>query len=408
MHEAELRPALFIDFGLQRDPAMVPATLTSMLGISVTYDDPTPYLMTFLRDNRMLLIFDNCEHIIEAVAALAAGILRAAPHVHVLGTSREAFKVAGEQIYRLAPLPVPPEIPDITASIARSSPAVQLFIERATASGARLDLSDAEVTIIAGICGKLDGLALAIELAAGRVAAYGLQRTLHCSASGLPCPGKAIVPHHPDKGRCRLQWTGASIFSEPERVVLLRLSVFVGPFDIDAALDVVAGPNIDDMAFFSTIDGLVAKSMIAARPLGATMQYQLLDTTRTYLLKTAAADPELVDLPARHANHYHRWLGRIRMEWPDQPTMDDRLQYLRGLNNVLAALEWCFEAEGNGRLGVALAAAAAPAFFAMSLLSECQHRSQSAIVALEGSTRGARTEMRLQAALGLEPFFAGA
>ena len=123
------------------------------------------------------MILDTCEHLVEAVATLAASIIDAAPQVHILATSREALRVESEHIYRLDALACPPDDPGLTAAIVQTFPATQLFVERAAASGARLDVSDAEAMLVASICRKLDGVALAIELAARRVESYGLQQT---------------------------------------------------------------------------------------------------------------------------------------------------------------------------------------------------------------------------------------
>jgi DNA-binding winged helix-turn-helix (wHTH) protein len=157
---------LFVDLGMLGDPDLVTTAVASMLGLSVQSNDATPNIIAYLRNKRMLLILDTCEHLVEAVATLAASVIDAAPQVHVLATSREALRVEGEHIYRLDALACPPDDPGVTAAVVRTFPATQLFVERAVASGAHLDVSDAEAPIVASICRKLDGVALAIELAA--------------------------------------------------------------------------------------------------------------------------------------------------------------------------------------------------------------------------------------------------
>jgi predicted ATPase len=175
--EAFAGAVLFVDLSMLGDPDLVATVVASMLGLSVQSDDATPSLIAYLRDKRILLVLDTCEHLIEAVAALASSIFTAAPQVHILATSREALRVDGEQVYRLDPLACPPEDVGLTAAVAQTFSAPKLFVERAVASGARLDLSDAEAAIVVGICRKLDGVALAIELAARRVEADGLHQT---------------------------------------------------------------------------------------------------------------------------------------------------------------------------------------------------------------------------------------
>src|SRR5262249_19172982 len=154
--------------------------------------------------------------------------------------------------------------------------------------------------------------------------------------------------------------------SEVEQAVLRRLAVFVGHFTIEAALEVVTTPAIDQTLVFRAIDGLVAKSMVAARPAGAMMRYRLLHTTRTYALRTSAGDAESAELAARHAAYDTRWLEEAGRDWPMLSSAAQRALLLAGLANVRAALEWSFGPGGNVQVAVRLAAAAAPVLLAMS------------------------------------------
>lgn len=392
---------LFADLGMLSDPALVATTVASMLGLAVQSDDATPSLIAYLRDKRMLLILDTCEHLIEAVAALAAKIFMAAPQVHILATSREALRVEGEHVYRLDPLACPPDDAGLTAAATRAFPATQLFVERALASGARLDLSDAEAAIVVAICRKLDGVALAIELAARRVEAYGLQQTAALLDQRLTLLwlGPRTAPSRQRTLQATLDWS-YGLLSELERIVLCRLAVFVGHFTLDAALAVVTSATVDQASVFDAIDSLVAKSMVATRPIGAMMRYRLLDTTRAYVIESKVDDAELGDLVVRHAAYYRRWLEQSGADWQTLSTGTERSPYFAALNNVRAALEWCFGANGNVEVGIRLAAAAAPVFLAMSLLPECHRWSERAILALDDDSRDGAEEMHLQAALG--------
>jgi predicted ATPase/DNA-binding winged helix-turn-helix (wHTH) protein len=404
--EAFAEGVLFVDLGVMRDPNLVPASIASMLGLSVQSDDATPGLIAYLRDRRLLLILDTCEHLIEAAATLAARIFLAAPQVHILATSREALRVEGEHIYRLATLACPPDDPGLTAAIVQTFPATQLFLERAAASGARLDLSEADAAIVARICRKLDGVTLAIELAATRVAAYGLHQTAELldQRLNLLWVGQRTAPPRQKTLQATLDWS-YGLLSEGERAVLRRLAVFVGNFTIDAALAVVTSSTIDQELVFGALDSLVAKSMVATRPLGTTMRYRLLDTTRAYALEIAADAAELTELATRHAHYYRRRLSRIAPETPALSDAAERMPLLAGLNNVRAALEWCFDTGGNAEIGVELAAAAAPVFSALCLLTECHRWSERAILALKDEARGSCEEMHLQAAMGLSLMF---
>ncbi|TIQ77343.1 MAG: transcriptional regulator, partial [Mesorhizobium sp.] len=162
---------------------------------------------------------------------------------------------------------------------------------------------------------------------------------------------------------------------------------------------------MDEALVFNAIDSLVAKSMVAARPAGATMRYRLLDTTRAYALQFEVQDAELTELAARHATYCLRWLEDTGNEWPTLSSASQRSLHLAGLANVRGALDWCFGSNGDARLGIRLAAAAAPLFLSMSLLTECHRWSSRAIFALDNSMRNGREEMHLQAALGVSLMF---
>lgn len=400
--EAFAGSVLFVDLGTLSDPKLAATVVASMLGLSVQSDDATPGLIAFLKSKRILLILDTCEHLLEAVAALVASIMEAVPQVHVLATSREALQIEGEHVYRLDALACPPDAPGLTAAAVHEFPATQLFVERAVASGARLEVSDVEAPIVANICRKLDGVALAIELAARRVDSYGLQQTAALLDQRLTLRwlGSRKAPPRQKTLQATLDWS-YELLSELERVVLRRLAVFVGDFTLDAALEVVASATLDRSAVFGAIDSLVAKSMVVTRPIGAIMRYRLLDTTRAYVLGISIDDAETADLAVRHATYYRRWLEQYGAEWPTLAKGVAPAPHFAAINNVRAALEWCFGVNGNTEVGVALASTAAPVFSAMSLLTECHRWAEQAIGALNDATRGGLEEMHLQAALGL-------
>jgi len=393
---------LFVDLGASTDPGFVVTSLASILGLSSPVDNPIARVTAYLRDKRLLLILDNCEHLIDATADLAARIFEAAPHVHILATSRERLRVDGEHVFRLEPLALPPEESEHTAAQIEMFPATQLFVQRARAAGAVFDLSGMNAAIVADICRKLDGLPLSIELAAGRVASYGLQRTavLLDQQINSEWQGQRNAPARQRTLRATLDWS-YSLLSETERIVLRRLAVFIGQFTIEAALAIVTCPTIAEGLLFDAIDGLVMKSMVAARPVGAMMRYRLMDTTRAYMREFGTEDRGLADVSARHAVYYRGWLQETGSEWAALSNAAERAPHLTGIGNVRAALEWCFGADGNAKIGIELATAAMPVFTAMSLYAECHRWSEQAIGALDETTRGSSEEMHLQAALGI-------
>src|SRR5271156_3890981 len=165
----------FIDLAALTDPQLVPTAVASALGLVVQTQDPVVGLLAFIGDRKILLVLDNCEHVIGVAAALAERLVSEAPQAHILATSREALRVEGEHVHLLYSLDCPPEGAGLTASEALQYPAAQLFMERATASGHGGALSDIDAPIVGGICRRLDGIALAIELAAGRVGCVGIR-----------------------------------------------------------------------------------------------------------------------------------------------------------------------------------------------------------------------------------------
>ncbi|SDH89746.1 Predicted ATPase [Bradyrhizobium sp. Rc2d] len=391
---------LFVDLSMLSDPGLVATGVASTLGLSVQSQDVTSSLIAYLRDKYLLLVLDTCEHLIAAVATLAAAIFESAPQVHILATSRETLQVDGEYVYRLDPLAYPRDDGELSADLVRTFPATQLFVERAMASGATLAFDDSDAAAVARICQKLDGVALAIELAARRVDVYGLHQTEALLDQRLAqlWTGPRTAPARQRTLQATLDWS-YGLLSETERMVLLRLAIFVGNFPLDAALAVVAGDGLDQADVFAAIDSLVAKSMVATRSLGTAMRYRLLDTTRAYARDMEADAQETTALAVRHARYYREWLVQAGSEWSNLMSGAERAPYFAAVSNVRAALEWCFGPNGDLRTGVELATAAAPVFLAMSLLPECHHWSERALAAGESMSKS--EEMHLRAGLGI-------
>jgi predicted ATPase/DNA-binding winged helix-turn-helix (wHTH) protein len=392
---------LFVDLSMVSDPTLVGTIVASLLGLSVQSENAAPSIIAYLRNRRILLILDTCEHLIEPVAAFASSIFASAPNVHILATSREALQVDGENVYRLDALAYPPEGTGLTAEAARTFPAVQLFVERARASGAQLHFSDDEAPVVANICRRLDGVALAIELAARRVETYGVHGTAELLDQRLALSwlGPRSAPPRQRTLHATMDWS-YSLLSELERSILRRLAVFVGHFTLDA-VTTVCGYDVSQKDILNTIDSLIAKSMVATRPVGIVMSYRLLDTTRAYALDIQIDETEARDLAMRHATYCIEWLEQRGRDWSTFSSGLERTSHFASMNNVRTALEWCFGEDGNARLGIRLAAAAAEIFLAMSLLPECHRWSQRGLIALDAETVGSSDEMRLQAGLGV-------
>src|SRR5262245_45478555 len=273
----------FVDLAPLTDPLLVPSALAFVLGVAIRSDDPIPGLVASLRDKKMLLVFDSCEHVLNVAVSLAEQVLRGAPGVHILATSREVMRAEGERVQRLGPLGVPATTAGLTAADALAYPAVQLFVERATESLDTFELTDAEAEVVADVCRRLDGIALAIELAAGRVDAFGVKGlAAHLDDRFRLLTGgrRTALPRHQTLS-ATLDWSYEQL-PEPERVVLRRLAVLAGGFTLDAARAIAAGPDIDAGTIDEHVANLVAKSLVTADIGDGVLHYRLLETTRAY------------------------------------------------------------------------------------------------------------------------------
>ena len=387
-----------IDLAPLSDARLVPSALAAVLGLEIRSEDPLPGLIAFLRDKRMLLVLDNCAHVVDAAAALAIAVLRNAPGVHLLATSREPLRTEGEHVYRLSPLASPPASARLTAAEALGFPAVQLFVERAMASVDEFELSDADVPFVIDICRKLDGLPLAIEFAAARVETFGIHSLaahLDERLKLLTGSRRTAVPRHRTLSAA-LDWS-YQLLSAAEQRVLRRLAIFAGGFTLDAAGAIAADAAQTESEIIDQVGELAAKSLVAVDVGGAEPRLRLLETTRVYALTKLAESGEFAALGRRHAEYYRDLLEAV----PDSSKGNDPVSaYAREIDNIRAALAWAFAAGGDASIGGALAVASVPIWFEMSLPNECRGWMEKALGVLDVVDRSTNREMVLQYALG--------
>jgi predicted ATPase/DNA-binding winged helix-turn-helix (wHTH) protein len=393
--------AYFFDLGPLSDARLVPSAVASALGVMVQSEDPTPALIRFLRDKCALLVLDSCEHVVGAAAVLAEGIFREAPEVYILATSREPLRVEGEHICQLPPLASPPEEPNLTAQEVLAFPAAQLFVERVAAGGRTIELSDADAPIVGEICRRLDGIALAIELAASRVNAYGIRETAELlnQRFSLLWQGRRTALLRHQTLSATLDWS-YQLLSELETTVLRRLSIFAGVFTLEAARSVAAACDIAEGDVVLAMESLVSKSLVTSNNDELAPQFRLLDTARAYVHEKLVSSGEAGDVARRHAGYYLRLLEKCSSASPEASDPRGKHAAARHLANVRAALAWSFSDRGDSELASALAAASASLFLQLSLLTECHRWTEQAITTLSEATRGSGRELELQAALG--------
>ncbi len=390
------------------DPDLVPITVATALGLEFASGMASPQsVANALRSKQIMLVLDNCEHVVNAAASMADALLRANPAVRVIATSREPLRIEGEWIYRVSPLAVPPEGSPETEDPLRYG-AVRLFGERARAAAANLSSDARTASAIAGICRRLDGIPLAIELAAARAASLGIDGL----AAGLGDRFRLLaqgrrtaLPHHQTL-QGTLDWS-YELLTEPERVVLRRLAIFAGGFTLQAAGAVVADDEITAMEIVDCVADLVAKSLVMTDASGAVLRYRLLETTRAYALEKLATSGEFQLVARRHTEFYLTFFQQVE---PDEEklSMSKRLAgYRLEINDVRAALDWALSPAGDATLGVALTVASERLWFGLSLMDECRRRVESALSSLRADMSGdTRFEMQLCAALAAALYYA--
>jgi predicted ATPase/DNA-binding winged helix-turn-helix (wHTH) protein len=290
----------FIDLESLTNPRHVAGAVAASLGVALKWNDPSLELVDLVRSRKLLIILDSCEHVIDTVALLAEQLYQESEQIHILTTSRELLKVRGEHCCRVLPLDFPPDGSEQTANAVLRYPAVQLLARRVAASAGGFVLTDEEAPFVAEMCRKLDGIPLAIELAAGQVAALGLKNTA-ARLELLSLAHRSAVARHQTL-KATLDWS-YNLLSDGERIVLRRVAPFVGHFTLDGARYVAGELGGGTGEIFDAIAGLVEKSLIATRIDEAQAQYWLLDTTRAYALEKLEEHAEVDVVLRRHAQY---------------------------------------------------------------------------------------------------------
>src|SRR6267143_1270673 len=294
----------FVDLESLTDPRHVAGAVATSLGLALKSKDPGLELVDLVRSRKLLVILDSCEHVIEAVALLAEQLYQESEQVYLLTTSRESLKVEGEHCYRVLPLDCPPDGSEQTAHAVLRYPAVQLFVRRVAARAGSVVLTDEEAPLVAEMCRKLDGLPLAIELAAGQVAALGLKNTAARLVSQLELlrlSHRTAVPRHRSL-KAALDWS-YNLLSDGERIVFRHIAPFVGHFTLEGARYVAGELGASTGEILDAIAGLVEKSLITTRIDETQAQYRLLDTTRAYALEKLEEHAEVDVVVRRHGEY---------------------------------------------------------------------------------------------------------
>lgn len=396
----------FIDLASVEDAELIPSAIAGALDIHVHGADPLTVVLAHLRSRRLLLVLDNCEHLIDQAAAIIERIIDAAPQVRILATSREPLRLGDEHVYWLDPLDYPRDTTGLSLEELLAFPAVELFVARASAGNAALTVDLAAARLIADMCRRLDGMALPIELAAVRVASHGLRATSQLLGKrfSLGWTGRRTANPRHQTLQATLDWS-YELLSQVERLTFERLSVFLGDFTLDAALDVITDGLIDAETAAAAFDELTAKSLVSPDRSIEGGSYRLFDMTRAYA-KTkfvTRGEQEANDAARRHARHFLKELEAMCL--PQRDIVADAAYVTRMLGNIRTALQWSFGVNGDPAIAARLASVSARAFQTLSLLVECRTWCERGVAILDDRHRGTPTELELQAALGLSLMF---
>jgi predicted ATPase/DNA-binding winged helix-turn-helix (wHTH) protein len=383
-----------VELGSIRDPLLVPTSVAQVLGVQERAGTPlADTLCAYLKSRQLLLILDNCEHLLEACAMLADSILRAGSQPTIMATSREPLHATGEQTYPLQPL----SLPDPSAgpeAMARSE-AVQLLVERIKRQLPDFELTAARAPAIAELCIHLDGIPLALELAAARARSLSIEQIntrLNDRFKLLTSRSRTALPRQQTL-RATLDWS-YDLLSEDERSVLRRLSIFPGSFTLEAASAVASDAAIDEFAVIDLLSQLVARSLIVANIADRGARYRFLETTRAYVSEKLAETAETEACQRRHAEYFRDLFERAPDDWARIADADWRATYGPELDNVHVALDWALDAGGDTAIGIGLAVGSAPLWLELVLGSEGPRRLQTALAAA-----GSHTSEADQAAL---------
>ena len=394
------------EFSPNADPRPVPVTVAEAIGLDLGGGGVSAQRVSqALAGRRLVLVLDTCEHVISAAAAVAEAVLRVGSTMRIIATSREPLRAEGEWVYPVPPLSVPKEDTEEADDLLRYG-GVRLFVERLRAAEPHFVPDRRRAAMIAAICRRLDGMPLAIELAAARAAVLGVEEVAtHLDDRFRILTGgrRTALPRHHTL-RATFDWS-YELLSEPERVILRRLAVFAGVFRLEAASAVIASPEIAPAEVVDGIANLVAKSLVTVVAGSAAGCCRLLDTMRAYGLEKLT-EAEREQLARRHAEYYRDLFERAEAELDARPATEWLAEYGPKLDNTRAALDWAFSPGGDTSIGVALAAASVPIWFEMSSFTECRGWMEKALGVLDTIEPASQSEMVLQYALGYSLMFA--
>jgi predicted ATPase/DNA-binding winged helix-turn-helix (wHTH) protein len=386
----------FVELASLPNPDLVPSAVASALGLKLSGEISADSVAHAVGVKHLLLVLDNCEHVIDAAANLAERFVRFCPHTTILVTSREILRIDGEAVYRVPPLDVPALGQETSEHILGHS-AVALFIARVNALDVDFLPRDEELATVATICRRLDGIPLAIEFAAASAVTLGIAPVaigLRDRFALLTRGRRTALARHRTL-RATLDWSH-ELLPEAEQKLFRRLAVFNGGFTLDAAATVMTDVGLDAGAVTDGIANLVAKSLVARDKTSESPRWYLLETIRAYALEKVAKHGEADVVALRHAMYFRDLLVSMSGVM-SRLSGEDLARAVREIDNVRTALDWSFSLAGDPTIGVDLTVAYSPVWRHLSLMSECRERCERALLGLEPhGAMNTRLRMQLQ------------
>jgi len=367
--------AFFVDLAAVSDPVVVPFAIASAVRIAIDTERPVESLVGRLRADHALLVFDNCEHLIDAAALVAESLLRGAPSIRILSTSHEPLRTEGERVYRLAPFELPAGVEALPLSEALQHPAVELFVEHMMANDDAFTIGDVDVPFIVEICRRLDGLPLAIEIAASRAGALGIAELAARldDRFGILTSGRRTAATRHRTLRNMLDWSHDNL-GERDRIVLRRLAVFAGEFSLDAAALVAGDERLNAVTVTDGVSDLVRKSLLMQSRKDGTSAFRMLDSTRLYALEKLEAAGEVRRVRDLHVHYLCDVLRQAETAWTMTAVPVWTTTYDRFIDDIRAALSWSFGPTGDDESGVVLTSLALPLAMLLGLHDEFRER----------------------------------
>jgi len=392
----------FVDLAPISDPELIFSVIAKELSMTLVEGRRVDEsIQRWLKRKKLLLILDNCEHVLDAAATIANAITRSCPDVRVLATSRQALGVSGEEVLRLDSLDVPNENSDLTSAAAMEFGAVALFVDRARSVDKSFTLTDDNAPIVADICRRLDGIPLAIELAAARVKVLSipnLAQRLNDRFKILTEGTRTALPRQKTLSAL-IDWS-YDLLSPQEQTLFLRAAIFAGGFSLEAATAVCMGDGLENSDVLDLLSSLTDKSLVVADTGGELERFHLLETTRAYALEKLAAVGEREQLARRHDKYFCEQAQAADMSYG----MGSTAAWLAGveleLDNYRAALDWAITDGHDAALAGAVAGALERLWFHGGLEAEGRYWIRRAQAGLNESTQP-QVAARLWRALAL-------